>query len=145
MLPKPHSMELAVPDAAADMSAISSEDIHKKGGESGAESEGLEPDRPKRRGRSPFRFFKKKDEKGLADEPRKGLELSVREPSMRASATQLVPPTVPDRPSALSPERAGSPRRLSRVPTEVVHFKSVYFKLLFEATTPKMRLQHFVH
>ncbi|XP_035212318.1 ryanodine receptor-like isoform X2 [Stegodyphus dumicola] len=142
-LPKRHSMDmamnLAVPDLASDPSRLhaSTEDIHKKGVESGAESDvaGMEPDRPKRRGRSPFRFFKKKDEKPSPQETfadsqlrAKGMDgpvgtsLAVRDPSLRASATQLVPPAVPDRPSALSPsaaERAGSPRRLSRVPTEI--------------------------
>ncbi|KAG8184852.1 hypothetical protein JTE90_012099 [Oedothorax gibbosus] len=137
--PKRHSMDLAmsldVPSDPSKMRAISSEDVHRKGIESGAESEStaLEPDRPKRekRGRSPFRFFKKKDEKVTSPQDQymddrkpmdAGTSLTVRDPSMRASATQLVPPTVPDRPSGHGQsvaDRAGSPRRLSRVPTEI--------------------------
>lgn len=141
-LPKRHSMDMAmkltVPDGGdpSKLHSSSTEDLGKKI-ESGAESDtaGMEPDRPKRRGRSPFRFFKKKDEKtspqeGFMDQQgmRKTMEgptgtsLTVRDPSLRASATQLVPPAVPERPSGLGPsgsDRAGSPRRLSRMPTEV--------------------------
>lgn len=139
---KRHSMDMAmkglsVPEGGdpSKLRSTSTEDIGKKG-ESGAESDtaGMEPDRPKRRGRSPFRFFKKKDEKGAGpqegyvdaqgrtkpDSP-PGTSLTVRDPSVRASATQLVAPAVPDRPSGLSPTTGtGSPRRLSRVPTEVM-------------------------
>lgn len=131
-------MKLAVPEGSdpSKMRSTSTEDLQKKM-ESGAESDtaAMEPDRPKRRGRSPFRFFKKKDEKtspaeGFLDpqmrtkplESPTGTSLTVRDPSLRASATQLVPPAVPERPSGLTPstaERAGSPRRLSRMPTEV--------------------------
>ncbi|GFR18427.1 ryanodine receptor [Trichonephila clavata] len=140
-MPKRHSMDMAmsltVPDGAdpSKVRATSSEDLHKKAMDSGAESDvtGMEPDRPKRRGRSPFRFFKKKDEKTSPQEAypdphmRKAMEgpgtsLTVRDPTLRASATELVPPAVPDRPSGLSPsaaERASSPRRLSRIPTEI--------------------------
>ncbi|GFY48292.1 ryanodine receptor [Trichonephila inaurata madagascariensis] len=140
-MPKRHSMDmamsLAVPEGGdpSKVRATSSEDLHKKAMDSGAESDvtGMEPDRPKRRGRSPFRFFKKKDEKTSPQEAypdphmRKAMEgpgtsLTVRDPTLRASATELVPPAVPDRPSGLSPtaaERASSPRRLSRIPTEV--------------------------
>lgn len=140
---KRHSMDMAmkglsVPEGGdpSKLRSTSTEDLGKRG-ESGAESDtaGMEPDRPKRRGRSPFRFFKKKDEKGAGpqegyvdpqgktkplDSP-PGTSLTVRDPSMRASATQLVPPAVPDRPSSgLSPTGTSSPRRLSRVPTDVV-------------------------
>uniref|UniRef100_T1E1N4 Putative ryanodine receptor n=1 Tax=Cupiennius salei TaxID=6928 RepID=T1E1N4_CUPSA len=143
-VPKRHSMDmamkLAVPDGGdpSKLRSTSTEDLQKKI-ESGAESDtaAMEPDRPKRRGRSPFRFFKKKDEKptspqeGFLDpqtmrtkplESPPGTSLTVRDPSVRASATQLVPPAVPDRPTGLTPsaaERAGSPRRLSRIPTEI--------------------------
>lgn len=138
---KRHSMDLAmkglsVPEGGdpSKLRSTSTEDIVRKG-ESGAESDtAAEPDRPKRRGRSPFRFFKKKDEKGAAQEgimdtqgrtkpldSPPGTSLTVRDPSLRASATQLVPPAVPDRPSGLSPTTGtSSPRRLSRIPTEVV-------------------------
>ncbi|XP_055934795.1 ryanodine receptor-like isoform X1 [Argiope bruennichi] len=137
-MPKRHSMDMAmsltVPDGdPSKMRATSSEDLHKKAIDSGAESDvtGMEPDRPKRRGRSPFRFFKKKDEKTSPQDQypdqhlRKdvpGTTLTVAPTTLRASATELVPPAVPDRPSGLGPsaaERASSPRRLSRVPTEV--------------------------
>lgn len=144
-LPKRHSMDmamkLAVPEGGdpSKLRSSSTEDIGKKI-ESGAESDtaGMEPDRPKRRGRSPFRFFKKKDEKGTSPpeqgfidpqsmrtkplESPPGTSLTVRDPSIRASATQLVPPAVPERPSGLSAsaaERTGSPRRLSRMPTDI--------------------------
>lgn len=136
---KRHSMDMAMKGLSPEggdpskMRSTSTEDLGKKG-ESGAESDtaGMEPDRPKRRGRSPFRFFKKKDEKGAGPqegyvdasgrtkpESPPGTSLTVRDPSLRASATQLVPPAVPDR-SGLSPSGTSSPRRLSRVPTEVI-------------------------
>lgn len=136
-LPKRHSMDmamkLAVPDGDPTKRVPSTEDLHRKI-DTGAESDTALMEPPKRRGKSPFRFFKKKDEKapegpldaqmrakGIDSPP--GTSLTVRDPSLRASATQLVPPAVPDRPTGLSPstaERAGSPRRQSRAPADVI-------------------------
>lgn len=136
-LPKRHSMDLTMksvlPDSSDDPSKLSTsaEDIDKKTVENKIETDPVtvEPDRPKRRGLSPFRFFKKKDEKqsatseGFLDSQirLKSME-SPPGASLRTSATKTGQIAMTDRPSAFRPstaERGGSPRRLVRMPTEV--------------------------
>ncbi|XP_071036526.1 ryanodine receptor [Parasteatoda tepidariorum] len=125
---KRHSMDLAMnlavplgPTDPSKLRSASTENIHKKELESGTESDaaGMEPDRPKRRGRSPFRFFKKKEPTQEAFSDTETVRPPLEQPaglaaqrSIRVSTAQLVPPTVPDRvPTAA--------RKLSRIPTEV--------------------------
>lgn len=147
-LTKTQSMEmgmqnLTIPERPEEMSKLrsaSSEDIHKKGMEdsqlSDPTSDTNDLDK-KKRGKSPFRFFRKKEEKRDEEHIRleydhsperskalsvqTGTTLGVHTPSMRlspaGSVSHIVPPSVPDRPNTLSPglsdKGTHTPRRAS--------------------------------